>query len=65
MATAGFEPTVPAHELLQTNALDRVTTGIGKNYFTEDNIKIHLSKKNVNACAGFIQATTLGNGGLL
>ena len=46
MPPAGFESTTPGHELLQTHALDRVATGIGKNYFTKDNIKIELSKKS-------------------
>jgi len=29
MPSAGFEPAVPAIKLSQTNALDRMTTGIG------------------------------------
>jgi len=29
MPPAGFEPTVPASEWLQTQALDRAATGIG------------------------------------
>ena len=29
MPPAGFEPTIPASEQLQTHALDRAATGIG------------------------------------
>jgi hypothetical protein len=30
MSPAGFEPTIPANERLQTDALDRAVTGIGR-----------------------------------
>ena len=32
MYAAGFEPTNPARERLQTQALDRPATGIGRHY---------------------------------
>ena len=33
MTPAGFEPTIPASERLQTHALDRTATGIGHHDF--------------------------------
>ena len=38
MPPAGFEPTVPAIELLHTNALDRAATGIGRLYHIYANL---------------------------
>ena len=36
MATAGFEPAIPASERPQTHALDGVVTGIGAYYDKDD-----------------------------
>ena len=43
MTPEGFEPTIPANELLQTHALDRAATGIKYNAITVNNelIKLH------------------------
>ena len=41
MSPVGFEPTISAGELPQTYALDRVTTGIGHNGYTEWPKKIY------------------------
>ena len=65
MLSGGFEPTIPAIELLQTHALDRAATGNGKNYLTGDNIKMKLRNKSGNGWAGFMYVITVGNSGML
>jgi hypothetical protein len=42
----GFEPAIPAGEWLQTHALDRAATGIGK--------KCTLNKIKQNVCFDFL-----------
>jgi hypothetical protein len=44
--SAGFEPAIPARQRLQTHALDRSATGIGKLLSSNANIKLRVNMIN-------------------
>ena len=54
MPPVGFEPTIPAKEQLQTDALDRPATGIGQSLNSRVSIAIvvlHVVASKVTDCS--------------